>query len=277
MNKIKNKILVYSSLIEDSSSRAHWLTLTAIIIAGFILRFYSLYVGQAYTYFAINDEVTALKYALGFLAGDHHMLYLGSPALNQGSIPGPLWAMLVAFLYKLGGNTAEGAIFGMIILNTLVIYLVYRLAREMMPNRYALLSSLLYSLSPWAIYYSAGLYNPIPLALLGVLLFLALWQTTQRNNSKAIFWVCIIAASIPQFHMIGIFYYPAILLLLIISPARLNKRWFIIGVIAGMALYLPYLMGEISNHWENTHKMLDRKSTRLNSSHTDISRMPSSA
>ena len=124
MNKIKNKILVYSSLIEDSSSRAHWLTLTAIIIAGFILRFYSLYVGQAYTYFAINDEVTALKYALGFLAGDHHMLYLGSPALNQGSIPGPLWAMLVAFLYKLGGNTAEGAIFGMIILNTLVIYLV---------------------------------------------------------------------------------------------------------------------------------------------------------
>ncbi len=232
------------------------MTLAVIIFGGFLLRFYSLYVGQAYTYFAINDEVTALQYALGFLAGDQHMLYLGSPALNQGNLPGPLWAMLVAGLYKIGGSTAEGAIFGMVILNTLAIYLVYRLARVMMPNRYALFSTLLYSFSAWGIYYSAGLYNPFPLALLGALLFLALWQTTQADHSRNIFWVCLLAAGIPQFHMIGIFYYPAILLLLIISPARINRRYFVAGVLAGIALYMPYVIGEIQHHWQNTQLML---------------------
>ena len=35
--------------------------------------------------------------------------------------------------------------------------------------------------------------------------------------------------------------------------------------------------GAILKHWQNAKRLGDRKSTRLNSSHTDISRMPSSA
>ena len=210
----KDKLVAYWLSLDDSTSCKSRLTLVGIVLAGVLLRFYSLYVGQAYTYFAINDEVTALQYALGLLAGDPHMLYLGSPALNQGHVPGPLWTLLVAILYIIGGSSAEGAVFGMIVLNSVAIYLVYRLGRAMLPNRYALLSGLLFSLSPWAIYYAGGLYNPIPLALLGALLFLSLWHSTQQDHSRMIFWLCVIAAAIPQFHMIGIFYVPVILLLL---------------------------------------------------------------
>ena len=246
----------FSTQLDDRRSRVYRVSLFFIILIGFLLRWYSLYVGHAYTFFTIKDEISALKYAFGFMAGDPTMLYLGQPALNQGQIPGPLWAMLVAALYKLGGNSVEGAIFLMVLLNTFVIYLVYRLASHMMSARYALFSALFYALSPWAIYYSAGIYNPMVLAFFGVLLYLALWQTLNQEKSRAIFWVCLLAAAIPQFHMIGIFYYPAIVLLLLLQPSRLNMRWLGLGIVAGILLYVPYLIGEISHHWDNLRHVL---------------------
>lgn len=248
-----------TNLLAQLNNPLSWLhrgSLFLIIMVGFLLRWYSLYEGHAYTYFTIKDEITALQYAFGLMAGDPHMFYLGQPALNQGHIPGPLWALFVAALYKFGGNSIEGAIFVMVLLNTLVIYLVYLLARRMMPVGYALLSTLFYSLSPWAIYYSAGMYNPMTLALLGVLLFLVLWQTLTTEKTRAIFWVMLLAAAIPQFHMIGLFYYPAILLLLILNPRRINVRWLIAGIVAGVLLYVPYLIGEITHHWSNLRDVL---------------------
>ena len=242
--------------MDDRHSRAHRGSLFLILLIGFLLRWYSLAVGHAYTFFAIKDEISALKYAFGFMAGDPTTFYLGQPALNQGQIPGPLWAIFVASLYKLGGNSVEGAIFWMVLLNTLVIYLVYNLASRMLPVRYALFSALFYALSPWAIYYSAGLYNPMALALLGVLLYLALWQTLNSENSRAVFWVALLAAATPQFHMIGVFYYPAIVLLLLLNPHRTNLHWLAAGVIAGILLYVPYLIGEITHHWSNLHNVL---------------------
>jgi len=246
----------FSAQLNIRASWSHRSSLLLIILLGFLLRWYSLIEGHAYTYFTIKDEITALQYAFGFMAGDPSMYYLGSPALNQGHIPGPLWAMFVAALYKLGGNSIEGTIFLMVVLNTLVIYLIYRLASRLMAPRYALFSALFYALSPWAIYYSAGIYNPMVLAFFGVLLYLALWQTLHQAHSRAIFWVMLLAAAIPQFHMITVFYYPAIVVLLMLQPRQLNLRWLVAGVVTGVLLYVPYLIGEITHHWSNLHHIL---------------------
>ena len=242
--------------LDERFSATHRRLVLLIVLLGFLLRWYSLSEGHAYVFVAIRDEVMALKFALDFLAGDPNTWYIAQPALNQGHIPGPLWTMLVAVFYKIGGNSAEGAMFWMIVLNSLVIYLVYLFAARLLPPRYALLTALFCAISPWPIYYAAGLYNPMPLALLGVLLFWALWQTINVENSRAIFWVMLLAAMVLQFHIIGVFYYPLILLLLWIAPSRLNPRWLIAGVLAGVLLYVPYLIGEINHHWANLRGVL---------------------
>lgn len=244
-----------NKLISQLTQR-HQQTLLAIIGFGLLLRLHAWYTGQAYLYYSIHDEVSAYHMAMRLLAGDPVAWYLGQPAFSNGQLPGPLWTMFFAVAYKTGGSSVHGASLIVTLLNTGVIYLVYRLARQLLNPDYALLAAFLYATSPWTIYYGTGLWNPMPLALLGALLFLALWQTTRHDKSPAIFWVCVLTAAIPQFHMVGLFYAPVILLVMLLAPARWHRHWFAAGIIVGVAFYLPYLIGDMQNNWANTQAML---------------------
>ena len=238
--------------VTNTSPRTHTLLLLAIIALGFLLRLYSLIAGQGYREFAIGDELEAFQLALELLAGVDYAWYIGQPNFSGGHAPGPFWTLFWLLTYKLGGHSLDGAMFVMLSLNTFVIYLVYRLAEIFVGRDYALLTALLYATGPWPVYYSTGVWNPVPMAFFGAILFLALWDVTQRDSSRSIFLVCVVAAVTPQFHMISVFYYPAILLILYLCPARLNRKWFLYGIVAGVLVYLPYLIGEMNNDWENT-------------------------
>lgn len=247
---------LYHRQLDEPTSWAHRKALIAIILLGFLLRWYTLYQGHAFNIDNIPDEVSALKYALALLAGDPNAWYLAQPALNQGHIPGPAWTLVVAAFYTLGGHSAEGAIFWMLLMNSVMLYPFYLFASRLLAPRAALFSTLFFALAPWPIYYAAGLYNPLALPLFCVLLFWALWQTLNIDRSRAVFWVLLLTALVMQLHMIGIFYAPVILLLLWLSPTRLNLRWLTAGIIAGVLLYTPYLLGEVTHHWANLRAVL---------------------
>jgi hypothetical protein len=254
-NNTPNNRTMLQYVIEKTkagSQRQHYFLLLVIIAAGFVLRFYSLYAGEGYREFAVGDELHAYTVALSLLTGAETSWHIGQPTFSGGHAPGPLWTLFWLSAYKLGGSSVDGAMFIMALLNTFVIYLVYKLATLFVGRNYALLTALLYATGPWPVYYSTGVWNPVPMAFFGAILFLSLWDITQRDNSRSIFIVCLIAAITPQFHMISVFYYPAILLILYLSPAKLNKKWFMAGFIAGICVYLPYFIGEMNNDWENT-------------------------
>lgn len=242
--------------LNNTSSRHHYIVLILILTVGFLLRFNFYYFSEGYHFFSINDEVAAFRTALSFLAGEERAYYLGQPNFSDGHAPGPAWTLFWIAALKLGSNSADRALLVVAMLNTVLIYLVYRLARHFLQPGYALLSVFLFATSPWPVYYAIGLWNPIPLAFLGILLFLSLWRVTQIENSRAIFWVFLVAALIPQFHMVGIFYLPVVLLVIYIGTARINRKYFILGIIAGCAVYLPYMISEIQHDWENTRLVL---------------------
>jgi hypothetical protein len=64
----------------------------------------------------------------------------------------------------------------------------------------------------------------------------------------------------PHFHMVGVFYVPFVLLVILLSGSRINRKWLIAGVLAALIIYLPYINGELNNHWENTRQILSGKS-----------------
>jgi hypothetical protein len=192
---------------------------------------------------------------LAFLAGEPYAQYLAQPLFAGAQVPGPLWTLYWSALYLLGGESVSNSILYSAVFNSLVVYLVYRLARNFVGDSYALMTALLFAVLPWPIYHAAGLWNPTVLPLLGALLALAMWHSCSQAHSRSIFFVCLLLAVIPQFHMIGIFYLPvAAALLLLLSPS-LNWRWLMIGMVAGFSLYLPYLIGEMQHGWSNAQKL----------------------
>lgn len=115
---------------------------------------------------------------------------------------------------------------------------------------------MLFATSPWAIYYAVGIYNPIPTIFFGALLFLSLYNSVSNEQDRAIFWVCVLAAALPHFHMVTLFLYPAIVFILWKSRSQINIKFFTFGIAAGITLYLPYLIGDGLNGWENTKLIL---------------------
>ena len=256
--KQQYKIGMFSSYscLSQTNSRCFCGLLLLILLTGLALRLGAIYFGQGYHHFMINDEVNALRFILAWLAGDEQARYLAQPAFNDGHLPGPLWTLLGVLLFKLGGNSAEGVLYLMAALNSLTVWLIYKLARQFFIPAFALLTAALYAIAPWTVYYAYGLYNPVPLDLVGVLLFLALWQCFTYERARQVFWIPVLCAVIPQFHMIGLFVIPAVLLVLALSPVRLNGRWLIAGFVVGVLLYLPYLIGDMHNDWQNLRAKL---------------------
>jgi len=99
-------------------------------------------------------------------------------------------------------------------------------------------------------------YNPEVMPFLGTLFFLAMWQVVRRDYSRAAFWIPFIPLVGLQFHMSAFMLIPTAIAAIIISGARLNILWLVGGFLAGVCAYLPYIAGEMANHWQNTRGML---------------------
>ena len=141
----------------------------------------------------------------------------------------------------------------MILLNTAAIYFIHLLAVRMFGNAAGLWAALFTATFPWVIFYSGGLYNPDAMPAIAALLGLALWQTVNHTHARAVFWAPVILMVMPQFHMSGLLVISAVIVQLVLNPVRLNFPWLAGGILAGAALYVPYVLGEMANGWANTH------------------------
>ncbi len=242
--------------LENSRSLQHRLLLAFIVLLGFALRFHAWWFGQGYHFFSYGDELNAYEYGMQYLAGEEHAQYLAQPTFGMGRVPGLLWTWTWVALYKLGGNTLLGAAFWMMCLTSTATIFMYWLARQFFSPRMSLLGAFLFATAPWAIYYSVGTWNPYPMVLLGAGLFLASWRVASTERSRAVFLACVFAAAIPQYHMIGVFYAPVLLLLFILRWRELNYSWLAAGIVVGIAFYVRYLIGDAAHGWQNLHLML---------------------
>jgi hypothetical protein len=230
-----------------------------IMLVGLALRVTGLHWGQAYSYFGQGDGIAAYSMAVDYGSGEARAQYIGQPKYNdQARLPGPLWAMFCFLCLRFGGSI-YGVLWGIILLNTALIYLVYVLAERTLDTRAGLWAALFAATAPWPVYYSVGVYNPDIMGFLGAVLCLALWQAMQHQHARSIFWVPLILLAMPQVHMSGLQLIPAVVVLLFLSPARVNLVWLLGGVAAGLALYVPYIRGEMANGWQNTHGMFSGK------------------
>ncbi|MGD0057919.1 MAG: hypothetical protein ABSD58_00735 [Verrucomicrobiia bacterium] len=229
--------------------------LLAIIVVGFVLRWTGLEWGEGYQPSAIGDEIEAYRVGLGLVHGERQAFYLGEPEDSGVHVAGPLFALCWAGLLLAGGGP-DAMTATIIVLSMFGIILVYLLAKRLFNGPVALWASLFCATSPWPVYNSVGCWSPPFMAVLGAALYLALWDVMTRPRSAQVFWVMLIPAAMLQFHMFGMFLLPGILVLLGLRFPEVNRRWLIAGLVAAVLLYVPYVVGETLNDWENTRKFL---------------------
>ena len=236
-----------------NGSRA-WIAL--IMLLGLCIRLAGLWWGQGYCLIGPSDALEAYSVAVDYASGEPKAEYLGQPNYNaQSKLPGPLWS-LFCFTGLRAWGSIEGAILGIILLNTASIYVCYLLAERTLGPSGSTWTAVFAATLPFAVYYSISLYNPNVMPFLGGLLFLALWEVIQRDHSRCIFWVILLLLVMPQFHMCVTMLLPALGLVLFLARVRLNLLYLFAGLLAGAVLYVPYLRGEMSHGWQNTLGML---------------------
>jgi hypothetical protein len=235
-----------------SQTRYSPLWILSILLLGFALRWLQLEYGQGYYFNMQGDGIAAYSVAVDYANGEPKAQYIGQPNFNAKSkLPGPLWTLFCLCGLRLGGSP-EGIMVEILLLNTLTIYLAYLLAARTAGQLAGLWTAFFVATFPRVVAFSVSAYNPNVMPFFGTLFFIALWRVVQRDFSRSIFWIPFIPLFALQFHMSGLMLIPTAIAVIIISAARVNYPWLGGGLVSGICLYLPYIRGEMANHWQNT-------------------------
>jgi hypothetical protein len=246
------------NIFPTASTFGSWRTglwLFLIILLGFGIRFTGVTWGQAYSNFSTTDSLAAYSFTVDYALGDPRAQYIGQPNYNEHSkVPGPLWS-LFCFIGLRSWGSVEGIVLLILLLNTATIYLTYLLTERTLGPPYSFWAALLAATLPFPVYYSNFVYNPNVMPFLGALFFLVLWDVTQKDFSRSIFWLGVLFLAMPQFHLSGLSLLSVAILVLALSSTRLNVRWLVAGIMVGTCFYIPYIRGEMAHGWENTLNM----------------------
>jgi len=227
--------------------------IVSILLLGFCLRWIHFECGQGYYFNMQGDGIAAYSVAVDYSNGDPRAQYIGQPNFNEHSkLPGPLWTLFCVFGMRLDGGSPEGIMVEMLLLNTFTIFLAYLLATRTAGQLAGLWTAFFIATFPRVVAFSVSAYNPNVMPFFGTLFFLALWQVMRRDFSRAAFWIPFVPMLSLQFHMSGFMLVPTAIAAVIISGARLDYLLLVGGLLAGCCIYVPYIKGDMANHWQNT-------------------------
>jgi hypothetical protein len=226
--------------------------LPVILLVALALRLCYLGWAQAHALGYQTDSIEAYEVAANYEAGNERAQYIGQPNCNESSkLPGPLWTLFCVAGLKLA-HSPDGIVLLIILTNIAAIALTWRLARDIAGVAAANLATLLWAVSLWAIQYSSIIWNPSPMPLFGVLIFLALFRSLRIKHSRVIFFIPFLLLIGVQFHMSNLSLILPLLLFCWVSRLQPNWRWLTAGFIAGLLCYTPYVLGDMRHGWANT-------------------------
>jgi len=236
----------------------------------FIILLFILFIASFVRLFKIGDYMTFLgdegrdAIIVRRLLVNFDPILIG-PGTSIGNMYlGPLYYYLMApflllFNFSPVGPSVMVAIFGVA-----TVFLVWFLAREWFGKEAAVVSSLLYALSPVIIVYSRSSWNPNIMPFFAILTIFSLWKAWSEYKYVWFIVAGISFAFVLQSHYLGLLLFPTILLLWFlgfrnIGTAGSEKRNFwrnsMFGVLIFLFLMSPLLFFDIRHNWMNFRAM----------------------
>ena len=134
------------------------------------------------------------------------------------------------------------------ILNVLAVLLCFTFARKFFNERVALISSALFAVSPWSIFYSRILFNVGAIPVFTLLFFYSLFSIIINNKQKFLILMFISYAFILQIHLSALAFLPLFLVPLIYHKKKINFKFLGYGIISFLLLLTPFIYYNLKNN-----------------------------
>lgn len=196
-----------------------------------------------------GDECRVAVNALKLARGEDFPC-IGLPSSKNISMP-PFFIYLIAIPYLFFNDTVIATAF-VGLLNTLAVFVCYLLCRRFFDKGIAIISTLLFAFSPWAVLLSRKLWPQDVLPIFNIIFVYCLYLVLKKPKSKAILPAILILAIMPGFHLIAVTVFATFMIAIIFVLPKINWRYFILGVVLGVVIYFPYLRHEFlyeSGNW----------------------------
>jgi hypothetical protein len=149
-----------------------------------------------------------------------------------------------------------------LILSVLAIGLFYLFLKIYFSKKITWVLTILFAFSFYLIQYSRFAWNPNQIIFWELLLVLGLYKSVFEKNSKKAGWwavaVIVSYAVMSQLHIITLFgFLPVILgFWSIYRPKKVTWKYWIIGLVTALVLYMPVIVSEIVNDADNTKRFV---------------------
>ncbi|MEK7439381.1 MAG: hypothetical protein AABZ78_01160, partial [Chloroflexota bacterium] len=126
------------------------------------------------------------------------------------------------------------------LLNTIAVYVTYRVTKKYWGESAALVAALMFAVSPWAIIYSRKIWaqDLLPLFVVGYIATALSAFIDQRRWMITLHFVLL--SCIIQIHLSGLAFIPLTLLWLIIFWKKVTWRELALGVLGGIVIAIPF-------------------------------------
>ena len=178
---------------------------------------------------------------------------LGPTASVGGFYMGPIYYyFMLPFLWA-SNLHPTGPAFGVALVGTLTVLLVYLLGAAIANKKVGLMASALYALSPLVIAYSRSSWNPNIVPFFAISTIYLLWKAKETKDWNYVFLIGLACGIGIQLHYTFLFLYGVIGVWMLLY-ARSMKLWkqYALGVIGFLIGWAPFLAFELRHGFSNT-------------------------
>lgn len=222
--------------------------LLPLILIILIAAFVRLYRINDYMHFLGDEGRDAL--VVKRMVVDLDPTFIG-PITSVGNIYlGPIYYYFMTPFMILSGMNPVGPAIMIALMSLGTIILLYKIGYEYFDRNAAIISSLLYALSPFVIIYSRFSWNPNAVPFFALLIIYSLIKVIADNEIKWLWLTGLSLGIILQLHYISLMFVPIIILSLLVYRKLSLKNIFIL-IISFVIPLIPYLAFEFHNNFPN--------------------------
>ena len=174
---------------------------------------------------------------------------------SVGVFNGPAFIYLMSIPLALSRNPVLATGF-VALLNVLAVLYGFKFARDYFGGRTALLSSLLFATSPWAVTFSRKIWSQDALPLFTILFFASLFSVAIRGRGRQIALAFLWLSVLIQLHLAPVAFAPLLILVLVFYRRKINLKYIFLGVALFLASFAPYLYWELTNDFQNIRTVM---------------------